>query len=105
MCSHLWQITRLPRDRKRPESGRETGGEGDTETHTDRQRDSESEREREEGRERDDQARVNFLFALQGPTIMDAWNVMLKDKKILLVGAVQSLFEVKDSFTNIWGKD
>jgi len=24
---------------------------------------------------------------------MDAWNVMLKDKKILLVGAVQSLFE------------
>jgi hypothetical protein len=24
---------------------------------------------------------------------MDAWKVMLKDKKILLVGAVQSLFE------------
>ena len=27
------------------------------------------------------------------PTIRDAWNVMLSDKKILLLGAVQSLFE------------
>jgi len=29
----------------------------------------------------------------EGPTIADAWRVMLKDKKVMLVGAVQSLFE------------
>ena len=29
----------------------------------------------------------------EGPTIKEAWDVMLNDKKVLLVGAVQSLFE------------
>jgi len=29
----------------------------------------------------------------EGPTIADSWNVMKKDKKVMLVGAVQSFFE------------